>query len=148
MKKIWLIIVITTVILASFILKTKPASTTRKLTIKNKVTISVDVADTNQKRAQGYSNHPEIDYNQGLLFIFDKADKYPFWMKEMLFDLDFIFINENQVVYLLRNIKAPRNNNGRIEYAISQEPFDRVLEVKAGFIDRYKISLQDSVALE
>jgi len=148
MKKIWLIIVITIVILAGFILKTKPGSINSKLTIGNKVTIAVTLADTNQKRTQGYSNHPQVGYDEGLLFVFDKADLYPFWMKDMLFDLDFIFIRDNRVVYLLKNIKAPVNNQGEIEYAMSQEPFDQLLEVRSGFIDKYKINLQDSVKLE
>lgn len=143
-----LIIVITIVILAGFILKTKPGSTNPKLTIGDKVTIAVDLADTNQKRTQGYSNHPQIGYDEGLLFMFDKADLYPFWMKEMLFDLDFIFIRNNKVVYLLQNIKAPINYQGEVEYAISQEPFDQLLEVRSGFIDKYNITLKDSVALE
>lgn len=146
MRKLWLIIVITTVILTGFILKTKPAVKTKRLTIGNKVTIEVNIADTNQKRAKGYSNHPEIDYNEGLLFVFEQPNVYPFWMKEMLFDLDFIFIKEEVVVYLLENIKAPVNNHGEVEYAISEKPFDQLLEVKAGFIDKYKIAIGDEVS--
>ena len=148
MRKLWLIIVIATVILTGFILKTKPAVKTKRLTIGNKVTIEVNIADTNQKRAKGYSNHPKIGYNEGLLFVFEQPNVYPFWMKEMLFDLDFIFIRDGRVIYLLENIKAPINNQGEVEYAISEKPFDRLLEVKAGFIDKYKIKISDFIALE
>lgn len=148
MKKVLLIIVAATVILAGFILKTKPGSNNSRLTIQDKVTIQVTIADSNQERAQGYSNHSPIGYDEGLLFVFEKADLYPFWMKDMLFDLDFIFIRDSRVVYLLKNIKAPVHNQGKMEYAISQEPFDQLLEVKAGFIDKYKIAVQDFVLLQ
>ncbi len=144
----WFLIAITILILAGFGLKTKPASSKNKLTIKNKVTISITIADTDQKRTQGYSNHSAIGYDEGLLFVFDQPDRYQFWMKDMLFDLDFIFINGNRVVYLLENVKAPVNNNNEVEYAISQEPFDRLLEVKSGFIDKFNIKLKDTVYIE
>ncbi len=140
------IIVIAILILAGLSLKTKPQSDTKKLTVSNKVTLEVTVANTDKTRTKGYSNHPEISYNEGLLFVFPSADTYQFWMKDMLFDLDFIFIRDKRVVYLLENIKAPINNDGQIEYAISPKPFDQLLEVKAGFIEKYQIKINDPLS--
>lgn len=136
------------VILTGLVLKTKLTPTGRILTIANKTTVSVTLADTDQKRTMGYSNHPEIGFNEGLLFVFDRPGRYPFWMKDMLFDLDFIFINNNRVVYLLKNIKAPVNNQGEIEYALSKVPFNQLLEVKAGFIDKHQVLLKDTIILK
>ena len=140
------IIVIAILILAGLSLKTKPQSDTKNLTISNKVTLEVTVANTDKTRTKGYSNHPEINYNEGLLFVFDQPDRYPFWMKDMLFDLDFIFIKDKRVVYLLENIRAPINNDDQIEYAISPKPFDQLLEVRAGFIEKYQIEINDSLS--
>jgi len=116
------------------------------MNLGNKVTLQVEVADTEAEHIQGYSNHPPIGYQEGLLFVFESEGVYPFWMKEMLFDLDFIFINNERVVYLLENIKAPVNNQGQIEYANSQVPFNQLLEVKSGFIEKYKIKVEDQVS--
>ena len=140
------IIVIAILILAGLSLKAKSQFKTQKLNIADKVKINVTVADSNQERTQGYSNHPKISYNEGLLFVFPSANTYQFWMKDMLFDLDFIFIRDKRVVYLLENIKAPINNDGQIEYAISPKPFDQLLEVKAGFIEKYQIIINDSLS--
>jgi uncharacterized protein len=148
MKKIAAIIIIAIVILAGFILKTKLNSANKNLVIADKAEVAVEIADSEIARQKGYSNHPEISYQEGLLFVFNRAGFYPFWMKGMLFDLDFIFIKNGRVVYLLQNVKAPVNNNGEIEYAISQKPFNQLLEVKAGFIDKYNIELNDSVLLK
>lgn len=147
-KKIILLITLATLILAGLIIKTKLGSTGKKLLIEDKITIEITIANTDETRSQGYSNHQPIGFNEGLLFVFEKPDIYPFWMKEMLFDLDFIFVKNGQIVYLLKNIKAPVNNNGQINYAISQEPFDQILEVKSGFIDKFNIQLKDRVSLK
>ena len=124
--------------------KTKPQSKTF-LKIGDKVTVEITLANTNKKRAEGYSNHAPIGFDEGMLFVFENSEIYPFWMKEMLFDLDFVFVRDNKVVYLLKNIKAPVNNQGEIEYAVSQEPFDELLEVKAGFIDKFEIEINDGI---
>lgn len=131
-------------ILAVYLYKTKPQSKTF-LKIDNKVTVEVSLADTNKKRAQGYSNHDPVGFDEGMLFVFENPEIYPFWMKDMLFDLDFVFVRDNRVVYLLKNIKAPINNQGEIEYAVSKEPFDSLLEVKAGFIDKFGIEINDEI---
>jgi uncharacterized membrane protein (UPF0127 family) len=146
-KYVYLLVLITVIlILAVPRLQKQPKQVTLPMNLGNKVTLQVEVADTETEHIQGYSNHPPIGYQEGLLFVFESEGVYPFWMKEMLFDLDLIFINNDRVVYLLEKIKAPVNNQGQIEYANSQVPFSQLLEVRAGFIDRYNIKIGDFVA--
>lgn len=139
-------IVLVILILAVPHFQRQPKQITQSLNLGNKVTLQVEVADTEAEHIQGYSNHPPIGYREGLLFVFEKEGVYPFWMKEMLFDLDFIFINKEQVVYLLENIKAPVNNQGQIEYANSEAPFNQLLEVRAGFIAKYNIKVGEQIS--
>ncbi len=114
-------------------------------TIINKTPIKVTVADTDSERTQGYSNHPPISYNEGMLFIFPFRGNYTFWMKDMLFDLDFIYIRSDHIVDIIENVKAPSNNNGEIVYVTSPEPFEKILEVKSGFIKKNKIKVGDRI---
>lgn len=128
-------------------LQKQPKSHSSRINLGNKVTIQVDVADTQEERNQGYSNHPPIDYQEGMLFVFDQVGVYPFWMKEMLFDLDFITIRKNKVLEIFENIKAPVNNQGILEYVNPTKPFDRLLEVKSGFTGKFGIKVGDLVEI-
>jgi len=47
---------------------------------------------------------------------------------------------------LLENIKAPVNNQGQIEYANSEAPFNQLLEVRAGFIAKYNIKVGEQIS--
>lgn len=68
--------------------------------------IEIEIADTDEERKQGLSQRTHLEENQGLLFIFEKPDYYGFWMKEMLFPIDIIWIDENRrVVDIMREIR-------------------------------------------
>src|SRR4030042_2564613 len=57
--------------------------------------IFVEIADTPEKRSQGLSGRDNLSQNQGMLFIFNQPAIPSFWMKDMNFPLDFIWINNN-----------------------------------------------------
>ena len=68
------------------------------------VTLKVDLALTPEAREQGLSGRSELKENEGMLFVFDHIDQYPFWMKDMNFALDIIWIGEDlRVVYIKKN---------------------------------------------
>lgn len=113
--------------------------------IINDKPIKVTVADTPQLRDQGYSNHPPISYNEGMLFVFPYLGNYTFWMKDMLFDLDFVYIRNNKVVYTIEQVPAPINNNGQVVYLTSPEQFNKLLEVKAGFVKKTGLKVGDQI---
>lgn len=102
--------------------------------------IVVGVADEEEERYQGLSGVEELADDQGLLFVFENVGRPAFVMREMEFDLDFIFINDDQVVDLAKNVAY--EYQGEIRGATD---YDQVLEVKAGFIDRNKIEIGDEV---
>lgn len=73
------------------------------LTINNK-TISVEIADTENARSLGLSGRKSLGSDQGMLFIWDK-EVYPiFWMKDMNFSLDLIWINAVKIVAINENV--------------------------------------------
>ncbi|PIR68178.1 hypothetical protein COU49_02420, partial [Candidatus Nomurabacteria bacterium CG10_big_fil_rev_8_21_14_0_10_35_16] len=60
--------------------------------------IQVELALTQEERLQGLSNRTNLNPGSGMLFIFEQSGEHPFWMKEMNFPLDMIWINENMKV--------------------------------------------------
>ena len=99
------------------------------------------IADTPEKQKIGLSNTPLIKNNEGIIFVFDKPGLYGFWMKDMKFALDFIFIKDGLVVDILENI-------GPATYPkvfMGKEPYDIVIELSAGEVTKSKINLSEAI---
>ncbi len=98
--------------------------------------INVIVASTGALRAKGLSDTPTLPEDQGMLFVFEKQDIHSFWMKDMRYPLDIIWIDENnQIVDISENISP---DSYPTTYA-SSLPIRYVLEVNAGFSDLHQI---------
>ncbi|MCX6757298.1 MAG: DUF192 domain-containing protein [Candidatus Nomurabacteria bacterium] len=103
-------------------------------------TIDVEISDTSAKRELGLSGHAPLLNNQGMFFVFDVPDKYAFWMKDMLFPLDIIWINSDmKVVYIEKNLEP----NSYPKLFSSNEDALYVLELNAGFSDKNNLQIGD-----
>lgn len=111
--------------------------------------LNIEIADTPDKRSIGLSNRDQLASDSGMLFIFDKPDKYKFWMKDTRIPLDFIWINGTVVADILKNIQPPPPNQSVDSLPIYEPvvPVDKVLEVNAGFVDSKNIKVGDNVTL-
>ena len=69
----------------------------------NKVCFSVEVMRTDAGRAQGLMFRKGLDHGRGMLFVFDQEDVYPFWMKNMLFAIDMLWLDEAHRVVEIRS---------------------------------------------
>jgi uncharacterized membrane protein (UPF0127 family) len=68
-------------------------------------TIVVEVADTDEERSLGLSGRESLPYGHGLLFLFPEAGNYGFWMKDMRFPIDIVWIDEAwQVIGVERGV--------------------------------------------
>ena len=127
-----------------FLNTTVPSDHVPKLKIGD-TELNVEISDTDQKRRQGLSGRATLSENTGMFFIFPSAGIHPFWMKDMLFPLDFIWIKENKVVQLDENIPPPSKTFGLPKIVTPKESIDKVLEVNAGFIAKHGIKVGDEV---
>lgn len=67
--------------------------------------ITAEMADTEEKRTLGLMFREHLDPDQGMIFIFPVADYYRFWMKNCLFDIDIIWLDEKKrIVYHEENL--------------------------------------------
>ncbi len=110
-------------------------------------TFIVEEAKTNAAWQQGLSGRKSMPANQAMLFIFPKADYQQFWMKQMLFPLDMIFINNDKVVTIYQNVPIPAANANLSSLPIyaSSSPADYVLELNAGTVKKDNIKVGDTV---
>lgn len=112
--------------------------------------LNVAVADTQEKRSKGLGRKEALASDEGMLFVFPEASKYPFWMKGLKFPLDFIWIRDNKVVDLLPNIQPPSVGQSDESLPIyqSKEDVDKVLEVSASTIQRLDIKIGDTISYD
>lgn len=61
-------------------------------------TINVEIADTDDLRARGLSYRESLASDGGMLFVFQISGIYGFWMKDMNFPLDMVWVDANHKV--------------------------------------------------
>ena len=93
--------------------------------------IPVEVADTLKKRRLGLGKRTSLKKGWGMLFIFGKRKPHRFWMKDMQFPLDIIWLDNHRIVHIIHNAK-PANSSEEPEVMTSPVPVNFVLEIAAG----------------
>ncbi len=78
--------------------------------------------------AKGLSGRKEICNQCGMLFLFPEEEEQIFWMKDMQFDIDIIWVRKGKIVQINHHVshKTP------LKKIKSMQPVDRVLELPAG----------------
>lgn len=106
--------------------------------------IFVEIANDQNSRAKGLSERTFLQSNQGMLFIFPEPGIYSFWMKDMNFALDIIWLDENKKIIGIEENVPPLENSAKPKFYLPPEPVKYVLEVNAGLIEKYNIQAQNS----
>ncbi len=113
-----------------------------RLRIKD-VTYNVFIAHTDASRSKGLSGITSMDQNEGVLFIFDAPTDAKFWMKDMTFALDFVYIRDGKIVDLRENVSPDTYP----ELITARAPFTHVIELNAGQIKQWKFAVGGAVKL-
>lgn len=151
-KKVVIILTLIFVILllgiASVFLKPiNPVAKKKSLAIKNQ-TFEVEVADTALSQSRGLSGKEGLGDSQGMLFIFDRPSNYGFWMKDMKFPIDIIWINRSRIAGFSENLQPePKKSVFSLPIYYPPESIDKVLEVNAGAVKRYNFSEGDEISI-
>lgn len=130
-------------------IKTKSFSLLKKsatATIGNH-TFTLSIARSQKEKEVGLSETKLLSENQGMIFIFDKPDYYSFWMKNMKFPIDIIYINNDAIVTIIKNAQIIKPQDNPTVY-FSTQPADKVLEIQAGLSEKYKFKEGDRVKYE
>ncbi len=109
--------------------------------------IQVEVAKTNEEKAKGLSNRNSLDENSGMIFVFNKDSKPVFWMKDTKIALDLVWVNDNKIVEINKNIQPEigKKDSELKKYSTSSN-VDYVLEVNGGFCDKKGIKVGQSLS--
>ena len=90
---------------------------------------------------RGLSDVKILDKDSGMLFVFPTKEVRTFWMKDMNFPLDIIWITDNKIIGIEKNLQ-PEGSHPLRSYQ-SPSAVNYVLEVNAGFCEKEKIKIGD-----
>jgi uncharacterized protein len=156
MKKLLLAFAFLLVVVGAFYLTSsylkdgKPLSLFKKtpiVTIGNH-SFKVVAVSTQKEQEIGLSKTKSLSPDRGMIFLFKKLDYYLFWMKNMKFPIDIIYINNDKIVTIKNNVQIPKNNTDNLPIYSSTEPADKVLEIQAGLSQKYNFKNGDKLKYE
>lgn len=120
------------------------ASCNRKIStvsIDNHI-ISVNVANTQSQREQGLSGRQALGADSGMLFVFDTPGIYGFWMKDMNFPIDILWLDQDyKIVYIEKSVSP--STYPKVFYPDSLSRY--VLEIPSGQSKLLNIKIGDIV---
>lgn len=107
-----------------------------------KAKIDIQIANTEFDRELGLMFRKSMEENQGMLFIFPVDTSQTFWMRNTYIPLDMVFINsQKRIVSISKNTQILSDQT-----YTSKGPAQYVLEVNAGYCDKFNIHAGDEVS--
>ena len=116
---------------------------TKDIKVKDTV-IKVEIAETTAEQVKGLAGRAEICETCGMLFEYSDYQIRNFWMKGMQFPLDVIWILNDEIVGIEKNVQI-LDSAGVISRIKSPRVVNRVLEVPAGLADQYGLEAGDKI---
>lgn len=105
----------------------------------------IELAKTPTERSQGLMFRKELNYNRGMLFVFEDEDIHSFWMKNTFIALDIVWLNkEKQVVYISNNVQPC--NSDSCPLIDPEQKAMYVLELNAGVCESIGLRIGDTLS--
>lgn len=118
-----------------------PIESVKYVKIGGKI-LNIDLALTEEELSLGLSGREKLKENEGMLFVFDYPARYSFWMKDMKFPIDIIWIGEDmRIVYIEKNAKP----ESFPQTFVSDTDAKYVLEVVSSFSEKNNLKKGDNV---
>ena len=120
-----------------------------QVTIKDLV-IQAKIADDSKERQAWLADYSSLPLGEGMIFVFDKSASYIFWMKNVEFAIDIIWINDaKKIVDIAQNV-PPEPDKGEKELTRYKPKSDAkyVLEINAGLSSLHNLQIGDQVSFE
>jgi uncharacterized membrane protein (UPF0127 family) len=106
--------------------------------------IAIEIAESPQEQAAGLMYRRTLPERGGMLFVDPAPSMRSFWMKNTPLSLDILFVDEAGDIVNIVKRTTPYSE----EQILSTGPAQYVVEVRAGFTDKYKITQEDHIVWE
>lgn len=127
----------------------KPGEYARATVVLGGAEFRVDIADTLAKQTQGLSGRAALGEREGMLFVFATSSPRFFWMKDMAFPIDLLWLRDDTVIGVEEHmVPEPGKNALQLKLYPSPGLANRVLEIADGTIARLGVKAGDKVVVE
>ena len=111
-------------------------------------TIEADLADTIAKRTKGLSGRKSLGENEGMFFEFPIKGKHGFWMKDMNFPIDIIWIADNKIIGVEENVDPQIGSSFvQLKTYYPEVLVNYVLEIASDGFKKLDIKIEDLVKI-
>ena len=107
-------------------------------------TTTLLVASTSAEQERGLSDVPSLSPTTGMFFDFDTPDNYGFWMKDMAFPLDIIWLDQGFKIIHIEQSLSP-STYPQVFYPGS--PAKYVIEVNAGMAQKFSLVIGETMRI-
>jgi len=107
--------------------------------IINNSKLALEIAATPEEQVRGLGGRDSLLPDSGMIFPFVHPGKPGFWMKDMRFALDFIYVRGNKIVEFKEAVKPALVPT----LFFPAEDVDAVIEVNAGWVAAHGIRVGD-----
>lgn len=129
------------------------ASPTNNKYLKAKVIVkafdlNADIPIISEQMSKGLAVKNQLKENEAMLFVFEKPGRHSFWMKDMKFPIDIIWLDRNgKVVHIEKNLQPCISVLICTDYSPNTDS-QYVLETVSEFTQRHNISVGTDIDFE
>lgn len=118
-----------------------------QITINN-VNLQADVALSSEEQTKGLSIKDSLKSNEGMIFPYESPQTLSFWMKDMKFPIDIIWIDSDKTIIHIENNLQPCSSEVLCPTYKPNDDSMYVLETVGGFAEKYDIVRGTRVGFE
>ena len=106
------------------------------------------VAKTLTQQYNGWSKHKDMGNAEGMMFVFNTRRQHTMVMRDMLFPLDFIWVDGKNIVDMAPNVPIePGKTEEQLTLYFAREPSTIVLEMVSGTIAKIGLKIGDKIEI-
>jgi hypothetical protein len=110
------------------------------------IPLIVELAQTSKQWEKGLSDRTDLGNLDGMVFIFPQYHVPVFWMKDMKFPIDMIWVSEGKVIDITHS--APIETTDKLPTYSPRNKVNMVLETRAGWAAQNNITIGDSLEID
>jgi uncharacterized membrane protein (UPF0127 family) len=133
---------------ATAALATRETHFQKKTLTINKQKLTVELADTLERQAQGLMFRTQLKDDEGMLFVFNDFEVRTFWMKNTFLDLSIGFFDQNKKLLEFFDMQASNQMELHPKTYDSKFPSAYALEVPKGWFKKHKVQIGSTFTLK
>ncbi|MDD5154934.1 MAG: DUF192 domain-containing protein [Candidatus Omnitrophica bacterium] len=137
-------VALSTIILFFILLINARAADYTRICFRDNLCLQAEIADNDEARKNGLMFREKLAEGQAMLFVFDSEVLPSFWLKNVKFALDIIWINADKTVVDIKTNCQPCVEDCR-SY-VPAAPAKYAIEVPAGFVEKNQIKAGDRLS--